>query len=82
MTIEDFNNLYEHYKKNVAPLCGTLCKKDDVPCELHQKIHKLSYFYDFVQNKNTDEEHPTIFLIQIKECKHSSCFGWCFSIFL
>ena len=75
MTVEDFNNLYEHYKKNVTSLCSELCKKDDVPCELHQKIHKLSYFYDFVQDKTIDEEQATIFLIQIKECKHSYCFG-------
>ena len=41
-------------------------KEDDVPCKLHRKIHKLSYFYDFVQHKTIDEEHATIFLIQIK----------------
>ena len=75
MTIEDFDNLYKHYKKNVASLCGELCKKYDVPCELHKKIHKLSHFYNFIQDKIIDEEHATIFLIQIKECKHSYCFG-------
>ena len=61
MTVEDFNDLYEHYKENVASLCGEPCKKNDVPCELHQKIHKLSYFYDFVQDKTIEEEHATIF---------------------
>ena len=76
MTVEDFNNLSEHYRKNVASLCGELCKKDDVSCKLHQKIHKLSYFDDFVEDKTIDEEHASIFLIQIKEYKHSCCFGY------
>ena len=80
MTIEDFDKLYKHYKKNVAYFCGELCKKNDIPCELHKKIYKLSHFYNFIQEKIIDDEQTTIFLIKIKECKHSYCFGWCFSI--
>ena len=62
MTIEYFDNLYKHYKQNVTSLCGELCKKDDVPCDLHKKKnHKLSHFYNFIQDKIIDEEHATIF---------------------
>ena len=35
---------------------------------------------DYIQDKNIREETPA-FLIQVKECKHSSCFGWCFSVY-
>ena len=74
-------NIERCWKKNIRNLCDIVCPEKNQR-KLHRKLNILTFFSEYIRNRNT-ERNDAVSKILIKEnCKHKYCMnGWCFEIF-